>query len=334
MKKTIHPTRLPHLMLGFSGIGMVLRIWLLQTEDAAGLIADGHFAGIATWILTFIAAAGLFLLTQPLMGRSRPKSNFPRSVTAAAGCFILAAGIFVDSIGNLVSNPAPDRLLVFLSILGILSGLCLLLAGFCRYKGAQATFLVHVVVMLFFALRLFDNYRHWSSESQFQIYAFSLLAGGLLALTTYYRAAFDVKLGKRRIYAFLSLMTFYFCCLSIPGSPDKLFYITAAIWLFTNLCSLKPGKPRPKQLETEAEAPQQEEAPREPVPADPELPTEEPAEMPSLLADIPELADMPDLTTPVDAGDLADTLDFAETMALLDALGIGDDTDTSVPEEQ
>ena len=71
-------------------------------------------------------------------------------------------------------------------------------------------------------------------------YAYILSSTSFLMLATYHRASFDLNVGKRRPYAFCSLAAIFFSYLSLIGSENILFFMSVAVWLTTDLCSLIP----------------------------------------------------------------------------------------------
>lgn len=262
MKKLIRPPQLPWLALGLSGLGMALRFWLFAGGiDSKGLLKSNHPAVPLVWILSIITVALLFILTRPLQGQGRYRSNFPASLSGAVGCCAAGIAIFITALGALLDK--PDGLTIAANILGVLAAPCMVLVGLNRYSGKRVSFLFHTLLCLYFTAMLMSQYRHWSAAPQLQNYCFQLLSSVGLMLTAYHRATFDARFGKRRTYAFLSLCTLYFCCLSIPGGQNKFYYMAMALWLFTNLCSLKPMRQRAAQPAAEEPAPVEDPKPED-----------------------------------------------------------------------
>lgn len=237
MKKLLNPKSLPLLTLGFGGLGLALCIWLYTAGiNEKGFPKIWHISNILLWLLTAAVIVIVFLHTRPLKGQGRYTDNFPTSVPAAIGCWAAAIGICLTALGDLINR--PDVLSVIADVLGLLSFPALAMAGFCRLKGQRSSFLCYVVVCLHFTLRLMCQYRQWSSDPILQDYCFQLLAGVGMMLWSYHRAAFDVNLGKRTSYTFMGLVTVFFCCVCLPTTEQKLFFITVAAWILTNQCSL------------------------------------------------------------------------------------------------
>lgn len=236
MKKVLSPTALSYLTLGLSGIGLALRAWLYGTGlDNKGLLISGHPAQLLVWLLAAAAVAILVLQCRRTQKGGRYSDNFPPSLPAFIGSCLAAVGIFFTVLTKLLDR--PDLLNVITGMVGVLCFPALIVAGYNRWKGTRPSFLLHVLVCIFFALRLFCQYRVWSSNPQLQNYCFQLLACVCLMLTAYQRAAFDVNMGNRPFFLFLSLASVFFCCLSLPSGEEKLFYLTVGIWAFTNLCA-------------------------------------------------------------------------------------------------
>ena len=282
MKKTIRPHQLPWLTLIPGALGLALRLWLYATGiDEKGFLKAGHPAEILLWILSAVTVALLFWLTRPIKGQGGYRTNFPASIPGAIGCWAAAAGIFITALGELMAG--SDGIAIAAGALGILCVPALIFAGYSRFTGSRSSFLLYALLCVYFIARLVCQYRQWSADPQLQDYCFQLLACVGLMLASFQRATFDVKLGKRRSYAFTGLITSYFCILSIPNCEQKLFYIVMAAWLMTNLCSLKPLRRRPAPQEPQ-KAPEPAEAPQ---PSKEEAPEKE-----LDLSDFPDLSDL------------------------------------------
>lgn len=245
MKKTLSPTALPCLTLGLGGIGLSLRSWLYRTGlDHKGLLISGHPAQLLIWLLIAVTISVLILQCRKIQKNGRYSDNFPPSLPAFVGNSLAAVGIFFTALANLLDR--PDLLNIFTNIVGVLCFPALIVAGYNRWKGIRPSFLLHVLVCVFFALRLFCQYRAWSSDPQLQDYCFQLLACICLMLTAYQRASFDVNMGNRPLFLFLSLGAVFFCCLALPSVEEKFFYLTTGVWAFTNVCA--PTVPEQEEI--------------------------------------------------------------------------------------
>ena len=239
MKNIFSPKNLPWAVPAAGGIGLLLRLWLLNTGvDEKGFLISGHIADILVWALTAIVIVTVLLCTRSLQQAAKYGFNFPVSMTGAIGCLLGAAGIAIASIAELTAY--DDVLALACAVIGLLAAVSLGYLGFCRHKGLRPSILCHCVLCIYLMLRLINQYRHWSSDPQLQDYCFQLLATVCLMLAAYHRATFDANLGKRRPHAFYHLCAVYFCCLSLTEVSGIAFYLGTGVWMLTDLCSLAP----------------------------------------------------------------------------------------------
>lgn len=239
MKKFLKSANLPTLVMGAGGVGLLLRIWLLNSGvDSNGFLRLSHPANILLWIVVSVVLVGLFLLTKDLVEAANYSFNFPASNVSSWGSFIAAFGIGFGSFVDAFSVTTGIEILT--TILGLVSALMLVLSGYSRKRGATPSVMSHIAISIYLVLRLISFYRTWNSDPQLLDYCFPLLATAFLMLATYHRATFAANSGKRRPYAFCSLVAVFFSYLSLVGSENILFFMSAAVWLTTDLCSLIP----------------------------------------------------------------------------------------------
>ncbi len=238
MKKLLSPKLLPLTVLGAGMVGMLLRLWyLLGGIDAAGLPIEGHIADILLTVLTVAVVAVIFLATWRLSQASKYSFNFPPSLAGCIGAIAAAVGAVWQAISVF---PGGDWLSVITGVLGLLAAVCLVFLGLYRLKGLRPTVLFHFTVCLFFALCLILQYRQWSGVAMIQSYSYPLLATVCLMLSCYQDAMFAASTGARRTHAFFHLAALYFCCISLVGDHSPFLYLTASVWMFTDLCRLTP----------------------------------------------------------------------------------------------
>jgi len=246
MKRILNPKYLPWLTLAAGGLGLLLRIWLYATgADESGLLVSGHPAELFIWLLCAGMMVYLWFASKPLAAAPKFGFNYPASRSGAAGCVLGALGIGYASVTELINR--TDNLALLAAILGIVATTALLFSALQRYKGFQPNILPHSAVCVYFMVLLVSLYRHWSSDPQLQDYCFQLLATVCLMLSAYYRAAFDVNLGRRRLLVVSHLAAVFFCCLSMTDKSIASFYLPVGIWAFTDLCSLAPLLLQPRE---------------------------------------------------------------------------------------
>ena len=233
---------LPWYVLIAGALGLLLRLWLLSNTDAHGFLAPNPVATALLWVLAVGVPAVLFYLTRELTEAQKYSFNFPPSPIAAIGTALAALSIGIHSIVSFAGSQGTIDILS--GIFGIFSAAALGLAGWSRFVGKRPNFLLHGVVSVYLMLRLICQYRHWSADPQTLDYCFQILATVSLTLAVYQRTAFDAGQGKRSSYAFFCLTTAFFCCLSLVGWEDILYYLGIGVWMITDLCNLTPLKSR------------------------------------------------------------------------------------------
>lgn len=248
MNKISKPAFMPLFTLLAGLAGFFLRLWLFRTGiDDKGLLTADHPASTLVWVLTAITLPVLALCVRPLAPDTKYSQLFPANMWAGLGCILAAAGILYVNLRDLLLR--QDAITVVTLILGLVAAAGLLILGYCRWQGKRPSFWLQSAVTVYFMLHLVSQYRLWSSEPQLQVYFFPLLASVFLMVTAYHGAVLDAqKKGNRRWYVFSNQAALFFCCLSLQGISWP-FYLAMALWLATNLCSLKPQAALPAQNE-------------------------------------------------------------------------------------
>lgn len=240
MKKIFKPTLLPWLTILAGLLGFGLRLWLfLGGKDDKGLLIVNHPAGILCFVLTAVALAVIGLCCWHLQPLSSYKKLFPARPLAGIGCFAAALGILYVNIRDLITR--KDTITVITLVVGLLAVAALVTVGLCRMKGKRPTYWLHSALTVYCMIHLVSQYRLWSGQPQLHVYFFPLMASVFMMLTAYHHTVLDAeKKGSRRFFVFCSQAALFFCLLSLQGSSWP-FYLAMALWLATNLCSLRPA---------------------------------------------------------------------------------------------
>lgn len=256
MNKFINTKNIPVIVLVSSMVAVLLRLWTWGTgPDLVGLFAPKPFAWTLLWLLTALVAGALLFALWGIKRSGSYRDNYPKSLVA--GCCMVPAAVMIllTSVVQLRSAvnpevPGTNAVTTVTGICGLVAGLCLLLSAAHRCLGKQPFFLINGLICIYLAVRLFYCCQLWSNEPQVGVIVFPFLASTTLMLAQYQRVCFDVDLGKRKMAAFWSLLSVYFCVLAIFGldKTDSLFYGACALWRIADLCSLRPLK-RSKQPE-------------------------------------------------------------------------------------
>ena len=239
MNKLLKTANLPWLLLGTAVLGALVRVWLYATGvDEKGLLVPNHAGHILIWLLTLAALAAALLGTLRLKQAAKYSYNFPPSMVGAAGAAVAAGGMLATALIQLFSR--GDTLTGFTGFVGLLSALVLLFLANCRYKGLHPTMLFPGVLCVYMILHMVCLYRAWSADPQIQDYCFALFASVSLTLACYHSAAFCANSGNRQMHSVFHLLSVFFCIVCLPGSDSPLFYLSMGIWMFTDLCNLRP----------------------------------------------------------------------------------------------
>lgn len=230
MEKLLNTKNLPWALLAAGVLGFILAL-LFST-------LGGTLLYVLLWILTAGSAALLVWGTRDLKQAPKYSFNFPASLWGAVGTAAAAAGILTASVGKLFSG--TDTLTSLDAILGFCGAASLLFLSRCRLQGRHPSIVFHAVVCVYLMVDLVCVYRLRSSDPQVWQYCFSLLASVAVMLSCYYDAAFSANTGCRKKHAISHMAAVYLCLLSLPSAENPIFYLTMAVWMFTNLCNLTP----------------------------------------------------------------------------------------------
>ena len=239
MKRRTTAALLPWLILSFGILGALLRGLLYATGvDGRGLLVDFHIYHILLGILTVITGVCLVLLTRNLKQASKYGFNFPRSIVSAVGSAAAAVGFAVSCVRMFLAG--AQGIAAISAALGLISAVMLGLLAYNRFRGKQPSSVISMVICVFLMVRLIYCYRLWSADPQLQDYVFALLANVGAMLACYFNAGFAAGEGNRRLHTLLHLASVYCAVVCLPFSDDMIFYLSVAVWMFTDLCNLTP----------------------------------------------------------------------------------------------
>lgn len=240
--KALHKSKyLLFLFIGVGFAGMLLRaaLYALGTDER-GLIGNYHPLQLVCLLLAAAMAAYALIALKMDKGSNDYAFNFPANRNAVM--FAVPMSICYLATGYTTYKSAFDRFDTACAVLALVSVPCLILSGVCRFRGKRVPFGLHGIVCLFFAADMICRYRTWSGDPQLVDYLFQLLACVFLTLTAYYRTAFDVDMGNRRIFRFCSLMAMLLCMFSFAGPENLPFYLGGFLFALSGICPSKPVK--------------------------------------------------------------------------------------------
>lgn len=186
----------------------------------------------AGWLIGVSVAAALACLAVSVT--RKPCGKFaamfqPSKIDGAAGVagsVLLAVGGFL----MLVQSAGFARLI---GGVAILAGACLALASLTRARGNMPKVGLYVAVVLFYVVKLFYDFRHWTVDPAVLDYCFWLFAAICFMLATFHAAQFCFDLGKRRVLTFFALMGIYFGAVSLADlqGGETLLCAGSTLWM-------------------------------------------------------------------------------------------------------
>ena len=236
MKNPVRPKILPWFTMGAGGIGLALRIWLYDCRDEKGLLPAAHPSITLLFILTALTMGVLFLCARRISPDCAYSDCFPPSVRGAVGGTAAALGIALFSVTEALSG--IDGFTWVTLPVGLLAAAALCFCAVYRFKGTRPSFYLYCVVAIYLMLHAVSQCRAWGAEPQLHSYCFQLLASIFLMLAGYHRCALSIDKGNYRWFLFTSQAALFFCCVSL-NTENSLFYMTLAIWMAADLCTLQ-----------------------------------------------------------------------------------------------
>ena len=186
----------------------------------------------AGWLIGVSVAAALACLAVSVT--RKPCGKFaamfqPSKIDGAAGVagsVLLAVGGFL----MLVQSAGFARLIAGVAIL---AGACLAMASLTRARGNMPKVGLYVAVVLFYVVKLFYDFRHWTVDPAVLDYCFWLFAAICFMLATFHAAQFCFDLGKRRVLTFFALMGIYFGAVSLADlqGGEALLCAGSTLWM-------------------------------------------------------------------------------------------------------
>lgn len=236
MNRSHKPGLFPCFSILTGAVGFALQCLLFSSADNKGLLPENHFAEIMCYFLLALTLIVCWSWVQGISPSGAGNNLFPASVPAALGAALSAVGIGYTSF----QMDATGMLRFALPVLGLLSAGALMVSAYCRLRGEKTNFLYYSILCAYFIFRTLISCKQWGTEPQLQQFFFPLLASIFLLIACYYRTELDISRTHYRRYLFFG-QSAVFCCLLCLNKEDWVFYLSAGLWLTTDLCVL-PAK--------------------------------------------------------------------------------------------
>lgn len=237
MRRKLSGRALPWILAALGAVALVLRMLLYGTAvDAKGLLLRMHPLEIGQAVVSVVALAVIILAVRRQVSSGRCEICPGGNLVASLGNLAAGAGILVTVLT--AGTGMGNYLETVWRILGLVSPVCLLLAGFSRLLGRKPFFLLHVVACLFFVLHIVTRYQLWSGNPQLQDYVFSLLGAMALMFFSFYTAAWEADCGKPRMHLGMGLAAIYLCLTELARSFCPGLYLGGIVWVLAELSVL------------------------------------------------------------------------------------------------
>ena len=244
------------LAAGLLSLGLH-RYMMAYCFDDKGLLLAGNLPGRLLWA---VGIAFVLLLAVPLHGIGGDGSyadNFPRCYLS--GGLMLAAGLClvraIPALELTTQPPGADGLSLAVTNLTTLAAkylpwaaaVAMAVVGVFRMLGRRPWPLFSGIVCLFYMLMLVSNYRLWSADPRVYEYAYQLLAGVLLMLTSFHRTCADARIIQRRKLLATGLGAAVCCTAALSGEFQWGFYLASGLWAAGSMCNVAVLPPDPEE---------------------------------------------------------------------------------------
>jgi len=226
-------------LLGLAALALRSLLYLMAVDEK-NLLVRFHPLEIALGILTAVTLGVIVLAVRKETDLCRSGETVWTSFFGALGNLAAGCGILVTV---LTGMPMLNSYLgIVWQTLGLVSPVCLLLAGMARVLGKKPWFLLYLVPSLFFAVHIVNNYQLWSGNPQLQDYVFSLLGAMALMFFAFYKAASGAGCENRRMEQGAGLAAVYLCMAELARSSGPTLYLGGLIWMLTEVWSVPAAR--------------------------------------------------------------------------------------------
>lgn len=161
--------------------------------------------------------------------------------TLIAAAVLAVGGVLQVMQGGLVSAA--------LGVLCMVGAVGLAVGAILQQQGKTPPARCYVPIVLFYAARLFRDFRQWMVDPAIMDYCFMLFALIGFMLAAYHMGAFSFDKGNSRALAFFVLVGYFFSLASpLRTIEERFVYLGSAIWMFACMLQLqqRPAKAEPE----------------------------------------------------------------------------------------
>ena len=249
------------LAAGLLSLGLHSAMMTYYIDDK-GLLVAGNLPGKLLWVVGIAFVAGLAAMLRTIGGYGSYEDNFP--ACWLSGGLMIAAGVAMAWAvpGLALDHQSAVQQGMSLAVSGIIGWAVKYLPwaaagamaalGILRMLGKRPWPILSGSICLFYMLMLVTNYRLWSADPRVYEYAYQLLAGVLLMLTSFHRTCADAKIIQRRKLLATGLGAAFCCTAALSGEFQWGFYLASGLWAAGSMCNVAVLPPDPEEEEPEA----------------------------------------------------------------------------------
>ena len=213
---------------------------LQRLSRSTGALAPLIVAAVAAVLLALAAA-----LLQPK--KQKYFDVFCKNTTYMVFTLIAAA---VPAVGGVPQVMQGGLISAALGVLCMVGAVGLAVGAIMQQQGKTPPARCYVPIVLFYAVRLFRDFRQWMVDPAIMDYCFMLFALIGFMLAAYHMGAFSFDRGNSRALTFFVLVGYFFGLASpiAPGaiSAELFVYLGGAWWMFACMLQLQPRAEKAK----------------------------------------------------------------------------------------
>lgn len=215
-----------------------------------GLLIKTSVGALAALSAAAVALAAYYALT--LSQKAAFSAAFSPMICDAV---FSIAGALVLLAGSVMLILTREMMQIVLGALCAAGALGLVLAANFRRRGKNPPVLSYIPIVLFYALKLFTDFRRWMLDPSILDYCFLLFALIAFMLAAYHAGEFSFDRGKRRVLTFYALLGFYFgFAAPITGfGCDLAIYAGSAVALLPFILQSAKNPPAPAAQQSAAQ---------------------------------------------------------------------------------
>ena len=249
------------LAAGLLSLGLHSAMMTYYIDDK-GLLMAGNLPGKLLWVVGIAFVAGLAYMLRTIGGDGSYEDNFP-ACWLSGGLMMAAGGAMAWAVPGLAldqqSSVEQELSLAVSGIMGWaarflpwLAAGSMAVLGILRMLGKRPWPIFGGIICLFYMLMLVTNYRLWSADPRVYEYAYRLLAGVLLMLTSFHRTCADARIIQRHKLLAPGLGAAVCCTAALSGEFQWWFYLASGLWAAGSMCNVAVLPPEPEEEEPEA----------------------------------------------------------------------------------